>query len=189
MFDDPAKIVVHMRRITTAPSVAVHADFHVKGGGVRDLISGDDPRSQDAASVKILALALGRAKLAGHFDHLRVPSRDVIQDRIAKNVGTRVSGRDILAARPDDDRQLQFDIQHLRVRGPDHVFLVTDKAHPVTLVIDGLIIPDRRDGKGAARHFLGHRKTVYQVGFKDQTIAILDWLKRAAKADVCSVQD
>ena len=71
------------------------------------------------------------------------------------------------------DRKFQFQIHHVAISRPAHVLSVPDLRETIGFIIDGLLLPDLRDGEVRPGHFSCVGKGVDQGRFENQTAAQL----------------
>ena len=88
---------------------------------------------------------------------LRVAGRHVVEDRVAEDVLQRALLRRVLDLALDEDAELELEIEKLGIGGPDHVVFGPDHREAVRLVVDRLLVEDRRRGQRTASLDLGDR--------------------------------
>src|SRR5690606_17892361 len=78
------------------------------------------------------------------FTILRVARAHVVEDAITKDVFTRILALDVLTLTSDYDAKFEFKVQLFAIARPEDVRASANHAEAIALVINGLLVPDRR---------------------------------------------
>ncbi len=123
--------------------------------GVGELVGGDQAGPHDVAAVEVLALP--RPELARHVPRLLVARREVVEDRVAEDVGGSLGLGDVAPSLADVGAELEFEVHQVRIVRPRDVLVEADHGHPVGMVEDGPLVPGLRDRQDPLALHVVHR--------------------------------
>ncbi len=162
--DDVGETVQHVGAGSAATLLAVDADGHGQGAGVRHLVGGDQPGTHDVAGVEVLAL--GWPQHGGHFAVLLVAGADVVEDAVAEDVGLGVLRGDVLSRAPQEHAEFQLIVEPVAVARTHDVHPGANHTEAIGLVVDRDVAEHRGQHARHARGRLAQHEVLVCAGLE-----------------------